>query len=131
MTKRSLLEHPVHLGLGAAAYPEPPFTGMAWYEDYGRRHADDGAEGRLVSMHRFGASWPTWEMHPEGHELVVCVEGTITLIQEAPDGRTERVELNPGEYAINLPGHWHTADIEGGATALFITAGKGTEVRPR
>lgn len=131
MTVRSLLEQPVHLGLGAAVYPEPPFTGIEWYEEYGRRHADDGAEGRLVSMHRFAAPWTTWEMHPEGHELVLCLDGAMTLIQEAPDGRTERVELKPGEYAINLPGHWHTADVDGSATALFITAGKGTEVRPR
>jgi hypothetical protein len=26
----------------------------------------DGAEGRLVSMHRFSQSWPSWEMHPAG-----------------------------------------------------------------
>ena len=35
------------------------------------------------------------------------------------------------EYAINAPGVWHTADVTGEATALFITAGKGTEHRPR
>ena len=39
--------------------------------------------------------------------------------------------LNPGEYAINDPGVWHTADVESEATALFITSGEGTEHRPR
>ena len=40
-------------------------------------------------------------------------------------------ELRTGEYAINPPGVWHTADVESEATALFITAGLGTELRPR
>ena len=36
---------PIHLGLGATAVVQPPFTGAAeWYMDYGQRNADDGAE---------------------------------------------------------------------------------------
>ena len=58
---RNLSENPVHLGLGATAEAQPPFTGMEWYEEYGRRNAGDGAEGRLVSMHTFGESWDSWE----------------------------------------------------------------------
>jgi len=50
---------------------------------------------------------------------------------KSPGGSTNRVELKQGEYAINPPGVWHTADIEGEATGVFITAGAGTEVRPR
>jgi len=41
------------------------------------------------------------------------------------------VLLNAGQYAINAPGVWHTADVSGKATALFITAGMGTQHRPR
>jgi hypothetical protein len=41
------------------------------------------------------------------------------------------VILDPGKYAINEPGTWHTADVDGEATALFITAGLGTAHRPR
>ena len=41
------------------------------------------------------------------------------------------VTLGPGDYAINPPGAWHTADVEEEAAALFITAGLGTEHRPR
>ena len=45
----------VHLGLGATTIPLPRHTGdMSWYADYGAAHADDGTEGRLVSMHTFG-----------------------------------------------------------------------------
>jgi hypothetical protein len=55
-----------------------------------------------------------------------------SCIQEFPDRRTTAsVTIGPGEYAINPPGVWHIADIDGEATALFITAGLGTEQRPR
>ena len=127
----NLSDHPIHLGLGATAKAQPRFTGMEWYEEYGRRNAADGTEGRLVSMHSFTESWDSWEMHPHGHEVVVCTSGEITLTQEHPDGRVDRVTLGPGDYAINDPGVWHTADVREQATALFITAGEGTEHRPR
>lgn len=126
----SLETHPVHLGLGATAVSEPEFSGMPWYAAYAERHADDAREGRLVTMHAFSESWTSLEMHPHGHEVVVCVAGEITLVQEI-DGAESRVVLRPGEYAINEPGVWHTADVNGPATALFITAGVGTEHRGR
>ena len=132
MSARSLADHPVHLGLGATAEVQPLFTGgMAWYEDYVTRYAADGAEGRLVAMHSFSESWTSWEMHPVGAELVVCTAGAMTLHQEWPDGRTAIVTIRAGEYAINPPGVWHTADLEAPATALFVTAGLGTQHRPR
>lgn len=128
----NLFRTPIHLGLGARAVIEPEMTGMDWYEAYSARHdAVDGREGRLVSLYTFDAPWTSWEMHPEGYEVVLCTAGRITLIQEWPDGRTETVTLGPGEFAINEPGVWHTADVEGSATALFITAGLGTQHRPR
>lgn len=127
----SLFENPLHLGLGATAIPQPPFTGMDWYEAYGARNASDGAEGRLVTMYRFSENWDSWEMHPLGDEVVLCVSGRMTLHQEQTDGSTASTTIGAGEYAINPPGCWHTADIEGEATALFITAGLGTEHRPR
>lgn len=132
MTAHHLSEHPVHLGLGATAEVEPAFTGdMAWYEAYVARHADDRHEGRLVSLHRFEASWTSWEMHPAGDEVVVCVDGRMTLIQEQADGGPHAITLGPGQYAINPAGVWHTADVSEPATALFITAGLGTEHRAR
>jgi len=120
----------IHLGLGATSVVQPSFDGMPWYAGYGARHADDGAEGRLVSMHTFSSSWESWEMHPKGSEVVVCTQGVITLVQEI-DGAEVRTTLRQGEYAINAPGVWHTADVDEAATALFITAGLGTEHRPR
>ena len=125
-------KYPLHLGLGATAVVQPEFTGdMAWYEGYGTRHNGDGKEGRLVSMHSFFESWDSWEMHPEGDEVVLCLSGAMTLHQEMRDGSTATVTITAGEYAINPPGCWHTADVEGEATALFITAGLGTQHRVR
>lgn len=131
MIARKLKDFPVHLGLGASATAEPRFTGLDWYADYVRRHAADGAEGRLVSSHSFTSNWDSWEMHPAGAELVVCVAGAIVLIQEQADGGVQQVTLEPGDYAINPPGVWHTADVTEGATVLFVTAGAGTAHRPR
>ena len=132
MRPADLEKNPVHLGPGGKAVVQPRFTGgIDWYMAYGDRHDTDGVEGRLVSLHSFAESWDSWEMHPRGHEVVVCTAGTIVLTQEFPDGRIEQVTLTAGEYAINDPGVWHTADVEAEATALFITAGEGTQHRPR
>ena len=124
----------IHLGLGATAEVEPPFTGdLSWYAGYGERHESDGAEGRLVSIGTFTESWEVWEMHPHGAEVVLCTDGSMTLHQEHADGSTAEVTIGAGEYAINPPGTWHTADVADGtaATAVFITAGLGTQHRPR
>lgn len=135
MARHVLESNPIHLGRGASAIPQPEFPrderAMQWYADYAARHGEDGAEGRLVSLFRFDGDWPGWEMHPAGDEVVVCLSGTMELIQELEDGTHVHTRLSPGEYAVNPPGTWHTADIEGEATGLFITAGEGTQHRPR
>lgn len=131
MSNPDIFVQPIHLGKGGAAVAQPPFTGMEWYADYGQRTAADGADGRLVSCYRFTESWDSWEMHPAGDEVVICIAGAMTLHQELADGTSATVTLGAGEYAINPPGCWHTADIAGEATALFITAGEGTEHRAR
>ena len=131
MSAPKLSEAFIHLGLGSTAVTQPPFGGMEWYEAYGARHGGDGAEGRLVSQYTFTESWTSWEMHPKGAEVVICTEGAMVLTQEFPDGSTQQVPLEAGEYAINPPGVWHIADVESKATAIFITAGEGTQHRPR
>jgi len=129
--KFELSRFPVHLGLDPMIRRLPAFTGApAWYEDYGSSVTADGDTGRLVSLHTFSSSWDSWEMHPNGEELVVCVRGRITLHQER-DGVSTSVTLEEGEAVVNAPGVWHTADVDGPATAVFITSGRGTAVRPR
>lgn len=132
MNGTDLSSHPVHLGLDASASVEPAFTGSPdWYAAYVDRHHEDGPQGRLVSLHAFKKSWDMWEMHPEGSEVVICTAGAITLYQEQADGSVAAIRLAPGQYAINDAGTWHTADVEGPSTALFITAGWDTQHRPR
>jgi mannose-6-phosphate isomerase-like protein (cupin superfamily) len=135
MTARSLETFPIHLGLGATAVPQPAFprneAAMDWYMDYARRNEADGFDGRLVASYTFSESWPMWEMHPNGAEVVICTAGRMTLHQELADGSEQTVTLGPGEYAINPPGAWHTADIDGAASAVFVTSGIGTQHRPR
>lgn len=131
MENLDLSQFPIHLGLGATAIREPIFTGGTdWYVDYAQRHEADGVEGRLVSMHSFTTDWDVWEVHPNGHEVVVVTSGEMVLVQEI-DGSEVRTRLRAGEGAINEPGTWHTADCVGPASALFITAGQGTEHRRR
>jgi len=128
-----LARFPIHLGLGATAVVQPEHTGdMAWYGGYGQRHGGDGKEGRLVALHSFDAPWTSWECHPVGAEVVYCVSGRLTLHQELEDG-VKQVTLEAGQYAINPPGVWHTADAgpDAPVTALFITAGEGTSHKPR
>jgi len=104
---KSLYDYPIHLGGGASAVAEPKFTGYEWYDEYGSRHADDLEEGRIVSLFRFEESWTSWEMHPQGEEVVCVVQGHMTLHQELPDGSSQSYELGPDDYAINP--RWHLA----------------------
>lgn len=132
MTDVQRLEtHPIHLGLGGKAGSQPAFTGIDWYEEYGRRTTADGAEGRLVSLYEFTESWDSWERHPAGDEVVICVGGEIVLVQELADGSARRLTRGSGDYAINPHGVWHTADIGESARCVFITPGLGTDHRPR
>jgi mannose-6-phosphate isomerase-like protein (cupin superfamily) len=127
----SLETFPVHLGLGARVERLEAVDGTPeWYERYGAAHLSDGDDGRLVSMYTFTEPWTTWERHPNGDELVLCVAGEMRLHQEI-DGAANSVTLRAGEAVVNAPGVWHTADITGTAVGVFITAGRGTEVRPR
>lgn len=127
-----LLTTPVHLGLGSRVMP---IDGFAWapevLESYTAAVAADGAEGRMVMIFDDeGGSWTSWERHPAGDELVVCLAGKVTMIREV-DGEPDPVELRPGQAMINPPGVWHTADVDGPSRILTITPGIGTEHRPR
>ena len=128
-----LEDFPVHLGPGSAARELPRFEGTpAWYQAYEASTEGDPDGGWLVSWHHFDASWEAWEMHPLGHEVVLCVAGQLELIQEV-DGTEVSTTLSAGERVLNLPGIWHTANLAAGqtATCVFVTAGRATQGRPR
>ena len=132
MTERfDLTDTVVHVGLGSTLRA---FGDWSWDAEtlgrYGSETAADGAEGRMVVMNEQSETWPTWERHPAGDELVLLLEGRVDLIQEI-NGREERTELRAGQAVINPPGVWHTADVHEPGRALFITPGAGTEHKPR
>ena len=96
------------------------------YQELGERF--EGFRGHvLVAMHEFGESWPTWEIHPKGDELVVLLSGEARMVLVEKGGeRVVRLE-KPGDYVVVPRGTWHTARIEGPTRMLFITPGEGTE----
>ena len=128
----SLEQFPAFIAKGGAIRVLPEFTGGEWYEALERDTTADGADGRLVTWHTFNGSWDSWEVHPIADELVLCVAGGAELVQEI-DGSEVRVSLTEGKWLINPAGVWHTADVAdgGSATCVFITAGLGTQLRPR
>ncbi|MFI5721925.1 cupin domain-containing protein [Streptomyces cyaneofuscatus] len=122
---------PVHLGLGSRA---KPVEGFAWdpevLQAYSAAVAADGAEGRMVAIFDGDGPGDHWERHPAGDELVVCLTGAVTVTRDV-EGVPERVVLGPGEATVNPAGAWHAVDMAGPASILTITAGLGTDHRPR
>ena len=99
--------------------------------DFWQTIADNpGARGTLVSAYTFDADWTSWERHPKGDEIVVCIAGAMTMILDTPDGE-ERIALAPGEALIVPRNTWHTADVPERSRGLFITFGEGTRNKER
>jgi mannose-6-phosphate isomerase-like protein (cupin superfamily) len=85
----------------------------------------------LVTSYTCSSDWPSWEIHPNGDEIVCLMSGRATMVLEAPDGNHTMIELQqPGSYAFIPRGTWHTAKIHAESAMLFITAGEGTRNRP-
>lgn len=87
----------------------------------------------LVQQFAFEEPWPTWEMHPEGDELVYLLEGDVDLLFAREEGEPRVVRVDrPGRYVIVPRGTWHTARPHTPTTLLFVTPGEATrnEVEP-
>ncbi|MEE4297937.1 MAG: cupin domain-containing protein [Pseudomonadales bacterium] len=80
----------------------------------------------LIAAHAFDGDWPTWEMHPEGDELVVLLDGAAEMVLRGEDGDVVETLDAPGEYVVVPRGTWHTARIATAARMLFVTPGEGT-----
>lgn len=121
----------IHLGLDARATPVRDFSwDPAYLEAYTERFAGDGDEGRLLGVFEQTESWPTWERHPAGEEVVLLLSGRADLIQQI-DGEERRVALRPGQAVVNPTGVWHTADVHEPGQILFVTPGRGTDHKSR
>lgn len=83
----------------------------------------------LISSHEFSKDWDSWEMHPEGDEVVFLLSGNITFVLETQPQET-CIELNQlGDYVIIPKGTWHTAKTTKLSQILFITPGENTKHR--
>ena len=85
----------------------------------------------LVTTANFTADWESWEVHPNGDEIVILMSGAMDFILDTPDGEQTCSVRNPGEYIFMTKGVWHTANAVKPSTMLFITAGEGTRGKPR
>ncbi len=84
-------------------------------------------EGRLVMATPMTDDWRSWEMHPDGDEVILITDGEV------------RVHTDPGTPVVvrapNLvimpAGTWHTMDVIEPARVATITWGAGTQHRDR
>ena len=85
----------------------------------------------LVVTSSFDTAWPTWEIHPNGDEIVILLSGSVDFTLDTPEGMKVLQVRKQGEYAFVPKGTWHTANPLEPTRMLFITAGEGTYVKPR
>ena len=86
-------------------------------------------QGWLVSEFAFTQDWPTWEMHPEGDEIVYLLSGSVELLLD----RCSEIQtiVLEGSGAVVVPrGVWHTARVRLPSRMLHVTRGEGTQNRP-
>jgi mannose-6-phosphate isomerase-like protein (cupin superfamily) len=73
--------------------------------------------------------WTHWEMHPQGDEVLVVLEGEGKIIFEC-DGGEEVHALSQGATLIVPAGTWHKGRDQKNLRILFMTFGKGTQHKP-
>lgn len=127
-TARDIRDTYVHFREGGAA-DAIPVSASFWTELAAGAHPRL-EQGRLMTAFTFSESWPTWERHPAGEELVLLLSGAATLVLEEA-GQERAVELTRAGCYVLVPANvWHTARTAVSTTMLFVTPGAGTEHRP-
>lgn len=119
-----------YLRLRPDASVEPLPTGHDFWQRVMSGKLGDFHNEYLVITGSYDKDWPTWEMHPNGDEVVMLLEGSTTLVLEI-DGRERLVELSESTVYVVVPrGTWHTSRTRKTCRMLFITPGEGTQIRP-
>jgi mannose-6-phosphate isomerase-like protein (cupin superfamily) len=80
----------------------------------------------LISCHEFDQSWSSWEIHPNGDEIVILLSGKVTFILQLEEGNKSIQLDEEGAYVIVPKNVWHTAQTDVKTRLLFITPGEGT-----
>ena len=86
-------------------------------------------ENWLITEFYFDEDWKSWEMHPNGEEVVYMLSGSMDLILQKDDVQ-KTIELRSKGLVIVPRGTWHTAKVFEPSNVLVITLGKETQVRP-
>lgn len=133
-TAFDLLGTYAHLGDGggAAIIPVTPvfweqlMSGEARDPDV-RRVAEEG--GWLVSAYHISGDMQSWEMHPEGDEILYMLSGAVDIVMEE-QGATRTIELRAGTACLVPRGAWHRQIVRTPGELLALTYGRGTQHRP-
>jgi mannose-6-phosphate isomerase-like protein (cupin superfamily) len=122
----NLLDTYVVLGPDHAA-TSVPVTPTIW-EELDRRF--ERFRGRvLVARFDFERDWPTWEMHPNGDEVVVLLSGVARMVLGRDEEQVTHL-TEPGQFVVVPRGTWHTARVDAPTSMLFVTPGEGTANEP-
>ena len=92
--------------------------------------SNPAAKGTIVTVNAAEGDWDHWEVHPNGDEVLVLLEGETQIVFERPDGE-QTFDLKPGSTLIVPAGVWHRARGQKHVRMLFITYGAGTTHKPR
>lgn len=84
----------------------------------------------LLTASSHDGTWPHWEMHPQGEEIVLLLSGRFDFELDLDGERTILELRDPFDYVLVPRGAWHIARDAQDARVLFLTAGEGTEHRP-
>ena len=110
---------------GAGAVAEHPVDAGFW----ATIDRNTALKGTLVAVFRGNADWDHWEMHPAGDEILVLIEGTLTMLLQR-DGDVTRHLMVDGSTLVVPAGVWHRALIDRPTRLMAITYGAGTTHRP-
>ncbi|GAB3029811.1 cupin domain-containing protein [Bowmanella dokdonensis] len=104
-------------------------VGPTLYQDLDRDFA--GFKGcELIAQYEFTSNWQSWEIHPQGDEIVMLLSGRVTLLLDRPQGEQKIPLSQPGDYVIVPKNTWHTAHTDTPTRLLFITPGQDTGHKP-
>lgn len=67
-----------------------------------------------------------WEMHPDTDELLIVLEGSVT-VEILTDDDAERHPLNAGQFAVVPRGHWHRHRDVRHLVEMYLTPGESLQ----
>jgi oxalate decarboxylase/phosphoglucose isomerase-like protein (cupin superfamily) len=116
-----------YLSLDGEGHVTPLPVGPNFWKTIGENKAIRGA---LVTVGAGDGDWTHWEIHPQGDEVLVLLEGQTRIVFERSSGDEEVFDLRPGSTLVVPAGTWHRAEQQREVRMLFITYGSGTQHKP-